>query len=76
MIDEVHAEQHMASWQIGGCAVSQVMLRVAAPLIGRCHILQVYRGLRGGVQDIAVKVLHASDEAQTRAFRKACTPSA
>lgn len=33
-------------------------------------LLQVYRGLRGGVQDVAVKVLHATDEAQTRAFRK------
>ena len=34
--------------------------------------MQVYRGLRGGVQDVAVKVLHASDEAQIRAFRKVC----
>jgi serine/threonine protein kinase len=39
-------------------------------LLGEGSYGKVYRGLRGGVQDIAVKVLHASDEAQTRAFRK------
>ena len=32
----------------------------------------MYRGLRGGVQDVAVKVLHAGDESQTKAFRKVC----
>lgn len=63
-------KQHMVSTQGRRLHRVQVMLRVTAFLSGRCHILQVYRGLRGGVQDIAVKVLHASDEAQTRAFRK------
>jgi hypothetical protein len=55
---------------LGRVRCCMVTLRATALLIGRRRVLQVYRGLRGGVQDIAVKVLHASDEAQTRAFRK------
>jgi len=39
-------------------------------LLGEGSYGRVYRGVRGGVQDVAVKVLHASDDSQTKAFQK------
>ena len=36
----------------------------------RWYATQVYRGLRNGVQDVAVKVLHYADDAQLRQFEK------
>lgn len=38
-------------------------------------ILQVYKALRGGVQEVAVKVLLCTDEDQLNAFQKVSAPS-
>jgi hypothetical protein len=37
-----------------------------------CHPAQVYKGLRGGVQEVAVKVLFDADEAALSRFIKVC----
>ena len=33
--------------------------------------MQVYKAVRGGVQDVAVKIMHAADDEQLTQFEKA-----
>ena len=44
--------------------------RTSESYLTGCPGVQVYRGIRGGVQDVAVKVLLCKDEDQLIAFEK------
>ena len=67
-------DQVLYNSEVRGCRLSRVSMAfsctMAHPVCFPAR--QVYKGLRGGIQDVAVKVLFDADEAALSRFIKVC----